>query len=183
MLDRKLLMTHAELIDFGVSAPALRKLADQGKIQSLTSGIYASIKLDPFVASALAASRYYPQAVISGLTALQIYGLAQEYIQKIDVDISRDSSLRNRLLNVHRIPNHRLIGITTVKYKAGKIRIYDLERTLCEAYLIEPAGPLFFKALKRYLAKTKPNPKLIAQYDAALKTHVLRHLQQELADA
>ncbi len=181
-LDRKQLMTYAELAACGAHGTRLRTLADQGLILSLSSGIYASIQLDPFVASVLATSRYYPQTVISGLTALQIHGLAQEFVEKIDVDISRDSSLRNKLLHVHRVPNQRLIGITELNFHGGKIRIYDLERSLCEAYRIDPAGALFFKALKRYVAQGSSKPDALKNYDQTLKTRVLSHLQQELAD-
>jgi hypothetical protein len=53
---------------------------------------------------------------------------------------------------------------------------------LCEAYKIDPAGPLFFKSLKRSLKNHQLNATLIAKYDIALKTKVLTHLQQELAD-
>jgi len=35
-----------------------------------------------FVAAVLATTKCYPNAVISGLTALQIHGLAQEYVDR-----------------------------------------------------------------------------------------------------
>lgn len=85
--------------------------------------------------------------MISGLTALQIHGLAQEYVDKIDVDISRTTSLRNKILNVHRVPDSRIVGVTTVAVQGRAIRIYDIERSLCEAYRMDTGGALFFKAL------------------------------------
>ncbi len=72
--------------------------------------------------------------MISGLTALQIHGLAEEYIQKVDVD------------------------------------------------RLDPKGSMFFKALKRYCSKGHVDSTAIAQYDQILKTQVLMHLRQELAD-
>lgn len=102
---------------------------------------------------------------------------------KVDVDISRDTSVRNRMLAVHRVPNRRLIGVTSMLLMAGKFSIYDLERTLCEAYLLDQKGAVFFKALKRYCAIGKIASDVIAQYDQILKTQVLSHLRQELADA
>ena len=181
-LARHRLMTYVELTKVGASGTKLRRMADAGLLVPVGSGIYASASLDPFVAAVLATAKYYPQAVISGLTALQIHGFGQEYIEKIDVDVSRDTSIRNKMLKVHRVPEARLAGIIKLKYEGGTIRVYDPERTLCEAYRLDPSGPLFFKALKRYIALDKVDPDRIQKYDQAAKTHVLAHLRQELAD-
>jgi hypothetical protein len=121
--------------------------------------------------------------VISGFTALQIHGFGQEFIEKVDVDVPRETSIRNKMLQVHRVPKARLVGVTELRYEGATIRIYDRERTLCEAYLLDPAGPMFFKALKRYVAQGKVDPAKIQQYDQAAKTKVLSHLRQEIADA
>ena len=182
-LERNKLMTYAELAAKGASGIKLRRMLNAGLIASVGSGIYASTGLDPFVAAILATAKYYPEAIISGPTALQIHKLGQEYIDKVDVDISRGTSIRNKMLRVHRVPDRRLVGATELKFQGSKIRIYDVERTLCEAYRLDPAGPLFLKALKRYVAAGKVNASQIQKYDQALKTHVLMHLQQELADA
>lgn len=182
-LARRKLMTHAELLKAGATGTQLGRMANAGLITAVGSGIYASTALDPFVAAVLATAKYYPNAVISGLTALQIHNLALEYIQKVDVDVPRETSIRNKMLQVHRIPKSRLVGIIALKYEGTKIRIYDLERSLCEAFKIDAAGPIFFKALKRYVALGKVNPDRIKKYDLAVKTHVLAHLQQELASA
>ncbi len=182
-LARYRILTHAELTKFGASGIKLRRMSQAGQVISVGSGIYATTRLDPFVAAVLATAKYYPQAVISGLTALQIHGLAQEYIDKVDVDVPRDTSIHNKMLQVHRVPRSRLVGITEIKYESGKIRIYDRERALCEAYRLDPSGTLFFKALKRYVAKGKVDPDQILLYDHAAKTSVLAHLRQEIADA
>jgi predicted transcriptional regulator of viral defense system len=182
-LTRHKLLTHAELAKAGSSGTKLRRMAEAGQLTSVGSGIYASASLDPFVAAVLATAKYYPQAVISGLTALQIHGLAQEFIERVDVDVSRETSIRNKMLQVHRVPQTRLIGITELKYEGGKIRIYDAERALCEAFRLDPAGPLFFKALKRYVARGKVDFDKIQKYDQVVKTRVLAHLRQEVADA
>ena len=182
-LEKHKIMTLSELKKFGASGIKLRRMAETGQIVAVGSGIYAAPSLDPFVAAVLATSKYYPESVISGLTALQIHGLAQEYIDKVDVDIPRETSIRNKLLKAHRVPSSRLIGIARLKYEGSQITIYDIDRTLCEAYRLDPSGPLFFKALKRYIKLGKINSDRIHQYDKAVKTKVLSHLRQELADA
>lgn len=182
-LARHRLLTHAELVEKGASGVKLRRMAEAGLVVSVGSGIYASTALDPFAAAVLATAKYYPEGVISGLTALQLHGLAQEFIEKVDVDVPRDTSIRNKMLKVHRVPKSRIVGVMELKYEGGVIRVYDPERALCEAYRLDPSGPLFFKALKRYVARGKINPERILKYDRAVKTRVLAHLRQELADA
>lgn len=157
-------------------------MTEAGQIISVGSGVYASASLDPFVAAVHATAKYYPHAVISGQTALQIHGFGQEFIEKVDVDVPRETSIRNNILRVHRVPHARMIGVTQLKYEGALIRVYDRERTLCEAYLLDPAGPIFFKALKRYVVEEKINTSKIKHYDQAAKTKVLSHLRQEIAD-
>jgi hypothetical protein len=181
-LKRQKVMTLAELKKHGASGQKLRRMAAEGLIISVGSGIYSASSFDPFVAAVIATAKYYPQSVISNLTALQIHGLSQEYINKIDVDVSRNTSIRNKMLNVHRVPQSRLIGSIYFKYKGSIIKIYDRERCLCEAYRLDPMGSLFFKALKRYLKSGKVKADRIQHYDKAVKTAVLVHLRQELSD-
>ncbi len=176
------LMTSAELLVLAGSYVQIRRRAEAGMITPLGSGLYASPSLDPFVAAVFAAAKYYPNAVISGLTSLAIYELSDEYIERVDVDIPRGTSLANRLLKVHRVTQRKMEGRCELKFHGQMIRIYDLERTLCESYRLDPAGPLFFKALKRYMQRKRINADRIRKYDALLKTRVLMHIQQELAD-
>lgn len=181
-LRRHLVMTSKELRPFISQRITLKRMSEAGEILALGSGYYGSIELDPFVASVLAASKYYSDVVISNLTALSIYNLSDETISKVDIDIERGRSIRNRLVNAHRVPKSRLIGIVKQNFQGLEIFIYDIERSLAEAYLIDPSGPLFYKALKRYLKKKKPDIDKIQLYDKVLKTKVLNHLAQELAD-
>ncbi len=183
-LGNELVMSAGELEPYVSQTSVLGRLADQGEIFALGSGYYSTIKLDPFISSVLAVSKYFPNAVISNITALSIYELTDEAIHKIDVDIPRATSIRNKLVNAHRVPDHRLVGITEMHYHSHVIRIYDMERSLSDAYLRSKAGPLFYKALKRYLKlkDRKPNIDKLRFYDEKLGTKVVFHLAQELAD-
>ncbi|MEW6055926.1 MAG: hypothetical protein AB1540_04860 [Bdellovibrionota bacterium] len=177
------MVTSQELVKALGSRVAIKRKADAGELVSLGSGLYASPSIDPFIAAVVATARHYPKAVISSFTALVLHKLSDEAISQIDVDIEKSSMIRNRLLRVHRVTKSRLTGITSMKFQGDKIKIYDVERTLCEAYKLDPAGPVFFKALKRYLKTYPVKPEAIHTYDKALGTQTLLHLQQELADA
>ncbi|MEY3903410.1 MAG: hypothetical protein RL189_2716 [Pseudomonadota bacterium] len=182
LLKKKRLMTHAEFATMGISGVKLRRSTEAGEILSLGSGIYADVSIDPFTASVWAIAKYYPLAVISGFTALNIHGLSNEFIENIDVDIPRSASIRNKLLKVHRVAEKRIDVVIRLKYEGVSIRIYNIERSLCEAYRLDPAGSLFFRALKRYVALGKIRISKIQEYDLVANTKVLFHLRQELAD-
>ena len=181
LLKRQKVMRASELVKYFGNTAQLSRKAESGAIIPLGTGIYASTNVDPFKASLLAAARYYP-SVLSGLTALVLHGLSDERIDRIDIDINRGKSLKNKLLNVHRVAKSRLIGAYSMKILGETVRVYDLERTLAEAYRLDKEGPIFYKALKRYIKKGRINSANIHKYDKVLKTNVLMHLQQELAN-
>lgn len=175
-------MRARELQAFVASGASLRRIADEGKLIALGSGYYADPSLDPLTASMAVVYRYYPRAVISNVTALFIHGLTDERIDRIDVDISRNSSIRNRLINAHRVNSKLIEGIEEIIYNGVPIKVYNKERALCDAYHIDPGGPIFLKAFKRYIKKGKIDANAIGAFDKLLKTDVLRSVMQELAD-
>jgi len=171
-----------ELVKILGHRTAIRRLVDADELMPIGSGFYSTPVLDPAIAQVHIVARYYRKAVISGISALIIHRLSDEKLDKVTVDIPKETKLVNRLLDVRRVAKSRLIGITHMEYSGEPIRIYDVERSLCDAYRIDRAA-LFFKALKRYMHEYKPNPEKIAKYDKALGTKVLPALQQELASA
>jgi predicted transcriptional regulator of viral defense system len=161
---------------------AILRAVNAGELLSLGAGYYSTPNLDPAVAQVIAVAKFYPEAVVSGLSALGIHNLSDERLQKVTVDLPRNRLTRNRLLQARRVTKNSLIGAITMKYFGHPIRIYDVERSLCDAYRFD-RGAAFFKALKRYLKKYPHNFEKIAKYDKVLGTRVLRAIQQELADA
>jgi len=69
-----------------------------------------------------------------------------------------------------------------MKHHGAISQIHDRERSLCEAFRIDPSGPTFSGALKRYIKLGKPNAERILEYDRAPKADVLTHLRRALAD-
>ena len=169
-----------ELVKLLGHRTAIQRLVEADKLLSLGGGFYSTPKLDPSVAQIQIIARYYPQAVISGISALIIHELSDEKLEKVTVDIPQEMKLSNRLLHARRIAKSRFFGIIQKDYFGEQIRIYDIERALCDAYRID-RGALFFKALKRYLRDCKPDAAKIANYDKVLGTRVLTSLQQEFS--
>ena len=98
------------------------------------------------------------------------------------MDIPRNSSIRNKLIRTHCVAAQNIIGIIRLDYQGQKLRVYSKERAVCDAYRIDPDGPLFLKAMKRYVKASEVDADRIAKYDKVLGTNVLRALRQELAD-
>jgi predicted transcriptional regulator of viral defense system len=186
MLNRKIaaqkVMRAADLAPYVSSGKQLRRMAETGELIAIGAGIYAHPSMDPFTASVIAIARFYPKAIISNITALAIHGLTDERIDRIDVDIPTITSIRNKLVFAHRVPDKHLVGVIRMNFHDHKIRIYDKERALCDAYRIDPDGPIFLKAVKRYVKAGKIDPDRIAKYDKILSTKALRSITQELAD-
>ena len=158
------------------------RLVEAGELVFLDAGFYGHPSMDPFDASVLVAGIYYPLGVISNITALSLHSLTDERVDVIDVDLPRNRSIRNNLIRAHRVPDSHLIGIESMEFHGHQISIYSKSRSLCEAYKIDPGGPLFFKSLKRYVANCEVDTQSIRDFDAVLKTNVLPSLSQELAD-
>ena len=161
---------------------AIKRAVDADKLVALGAGYYSTPDLDPAVAQVLVVAKFYPEAVISGISGLLIHDLSDERLQKVTVDMPKHRPIRNAIMQVRRVTKGRFIGIEKMEYFGHSIRIYDVERVLCDAYRVD-RGAIFFKALKRYLKKHRPQFERIAKYDKALGTKVLRAVQQELADA
>jgi predicted transcriptional regulator of viral defense system len=174
---------HAsELFKILGSQYALDAAVKKGTLQKLSAGFYSTPDIDPFVASIIAVSKHYKNVVISNLTALMIHELGDEYLTKVDVDIPRTRSIRNQLVQAHRVSTKKLVGITQIKINGYTVDVYDVERTLCDIYMDDPESHIFFKALKRYKENKEINSNKIKSYDEILKTDVLSKLKQELAD-
>ncbi len=181
-IKSKKIMRSSEIAAYVSTRTQIRRMVDAGKLVALGTGLYADPSLDPFAASIIATARFYPDAVISGITALVVHGLSDERIDKIDVDIPRNCSIRNKLISAHRVPERTILGVIRLSYQGQKIRIYSRERSLCDVYRIDPEGPIFLKALKRYVKTGEIDSATIDYYDGVLSTSVLRSLRQELAD-
>lgn len=160
---------------------AIQRVVASGKLVALGAGYYSTPDLDPSVAQVLVVAKFYPKAVISGVSGLVIHDLSDEKRQKVTVDMPKSAPIRNAIMESRRVTKARFIGIEKQDYFGQILRIYDIERLLCDAYRIDK-GALFFKAMKRYLKAHKPQFEKIAKYDKALGTKVLRAIQQELAD-
>ncbi|MFH1728692.1 MAG: type IV toxin-antitoxin system AbiEi family antitoxin [Pseudomonadota bacterium] len=180
-IKKNLVASASELQKISKNRMLLVRLEERGEIQRLGIGFYSLPSLDIFTGLLIVVAKYYKDAAISGLAAAKVYGLSDENIDCVDVDIPNNKNIRNSILNVRRISKKYLIGIDKIKISGENVKIYNPERILSDIYRYYSEA-ICYKAIKRYLKKYKPKYDEIAKYDKILKTNVLRIIKQELAD-
>ena len=110
---------------------AIYRLVEKGELKKVKPnglGYFTLPEVEEGTAHFAIIKKYYPQCVISGKTALSLYGLGQEYIKEIDVDISNETNIVNELLNVHRVVSSKINNVIEKEFEDQgipfKIKIY-----------------------------------------------------------
>jgi predicted transcriptional regulator of viral defense system len=150
-------------------------------------GLYTLPEIDDGEAQFSALAKYFPKCVVSGKTALSLYGLADEYINKIHVDIPKTTNLKNDLFEVTRVHPDKIFEVIEKTFQGVpiKIKIYSPERCLYEAYKFGDRSEIYLRALKRYrqaflrIGKEAFQYKKIELIDKKLKSKILRDIIME----
>jgi len=119
-----------------------------------------------------------PHGVVTGISALALYNLTEEIPRQHWIAVPNDTSVGKRPnVRVVRLRNHEL-GITKIKVGDVEIPIYDLERTLVDAFRLLSVEAAI-KALKEAFKpqrKQKPDLKTLAEYAKQLRFKIEPYL-------
>lgn len=119
-----------------------------------------------------------PHGVVTGISALALYDLTEEIPREYWIAVPNDTSVGKRPnVRVVRLRNHEL-GITKIKVGDVEISIYDLERTLVDAFRLLSVEAAI-KALKEAFKpqrKQKPDLKKLAEYAKQLRFKIEPYL-------
>ena len=118
-----------------------------------------------------------PRGVVTGISALDIYGITEEIPRKYWIAVPHNTSIGKRTNT--KIIKHRDHGLGISKISIGDIDIpiYDLERTLIESFKllsIETAIKALSFAFNH--GKHKPNIKKIQRYSKKLRVSIHEYL-------
>lgn len=156
-LKNNYVISLAELVELVGHKTGVYRLVEKGVISKVYPdglGYFCLPETEEGIVHFAIVKKYYPQCVISGTTALSLYNLGLEYIDKIDVDIPKNKNLKNKLLNVHRVVESKIVEVAEKDFPDKgipfKIRIYSPERVLFEAYKYCKGLDSFYYALKQY---------------------------------
>lgn len=162
----------------GVSTSLLHHYVKTGVLRRVGRGLYVSAEHAPkidfeweeLVYSVLS----IPGGVICYTTALILHGLSDEVARQYWIAIPHGTAVAKRpRARVVRMRNHDL-GVTRMKIGEVEIPIYDLERTLVEAF--RAASPdVAIRALKQAFGpgrKVKPNLTKMREYAKKLRVPI-----------
>lgn len=162
------------------SRRAVQKLVDEEALRKVARGLYSSVS-NPVSEVLMILSKYYPDAVIAGPSALYFHDLGELMQDKIEVNISRETSAHeNPLFDFKRVSPRYMTGIITQTKNGVSYKIYSRERSLFEAARYSPSMLSF--AVKAYV-KDEVNFDEISRLEAIFGGEVYKLVQHETNDS
>ncbi|WP_165061921.1 hypothetical protein [Adlercreutzia sp. ZJ154] len=126
-----MLLTYKEANAQSGGQYGLRQAVKSGKIRHLARNLYATEASDSILGSL---AKLYPDAIVTGSTALYLHDLIDLPPESIDVVTKRGGTkITNPAIRQSYIPQEWLqVGATTITYDGVEVNVFDLERTLLE---------------------------------------------------
>jgi len=167
----------------GVHPSLLTYYAKQGYIEKLSRGVYRGIEKDrkpvPFEWEELAAAiQSIPKGIVCLISALSLYELTDENPRQFWIAVPHETlAPRRPQVKIVRMRNTKL-GSSTFKLGEAKIKIFDRERTIVDAFRYL-SKEIAIKALKRYLSgkSTKPDLQKLMAYSKSLRTPLREYVE------
>ncbi len=168
-----------QLKQAGIHTSTIKAMLDQGIIEKVKSGLYRLFDIDPksgINISFIDVCKAVPKGVICLISAIDYYRLStfnppeiyvaipqSEKPQKIEYPPTKFYFFPERFYN---------LGIEKIKTKAGEVRIYNIEKTICDMfrYRDKLGEDIPIEALKNYLNRKEAN--LIKLRDYAIRCQV-----------
>ena len=167
-----------ELESYKMNRHVLNSLVEKGILKRIEHGIYASP--DKNINEFWLMGEKYKNGIFSHNTALYFYGMTDRTPLKLDMTFPSNNRVNNNLLNVHYIKKeYHNLGLTELKLSDDSIiRIYNIERTICD--IIRDRNKLdlqiFNTAIREYMKRKDKNLIRLAEY--AKKFNIEKILKQ-----
>jgi predicted transcriptional regulator of viral defense system len=172
--------TLLELIELTGSRRMAEKAIEEGDFIKISHGLYSNVS-DPIREVMILLSKHYPDAVISGSSALLYQELSDRMDEKIHVDVPRDVHMReSQFLEFHRVSDSKRTGIEEKNIAGVTVKIYSRERTLFEAQKF--SKPSLYNAVKTYVLGDI-NYKELTRLNEIFGGEVLTLVRHEKSDA
>ena len=169
------ILLSEEVISENIPSIYLTRMVEQGRLQRVNRGIYMMEggQYDEYYFF----QRRYKVAIFSYLSALYLHQLTDSIPNKLEVTLYRGYNPHRMDENIikHYVTKevHEL-GIVDCKTMYGNtVRVYDLERTICDLIKNRKAidSEIFSKVLNRYVSSS--NKDLVKLYKYAQKMKIL----------
>ena len=177
-------ITLQEAMDKGVSKMALSRMVKEETLHRTATRIY-STKIDwltdPLRKYAPACT-LYPDAVVCGVSALTYYDLTDEEERKIWLAFPQSHRVVNQeyRLIYPQGPSY-LLGIVRHRVGNREVRMYDLEKTIVDAFKFLPIDAAH-KALKGYMKLKNKDYNKLSRYAKQMRKPLDDELTLLLSD-
>lgn len=173
-IEKNQFITVQEAKEHGLSPMMLSRMVAEENLFTTERGVYtASLDwiADP-IQKYLPACALYPDAIISGISALTYYDLTDEEERKIWITIPSQQIVRSSRYQTTRAQGlWYSLGIKKFTFGKRAVRIYDLEKTVIDALKYQPEE-VAYKVLKTYLKRKDKNLRKFGEYGEKLKKPV-----------
>ncbi len=181
-LFKKPLIRSADARAAGIHPAMLSYYEKQGLLERIGRGLYRNNQVEFDVTfeweDLVNLVLSIPQGVVTGISALALYELTEEIPRLHWIAVPNDTSSSKRPnVKIVRLRDHKL-GITKIKIGDAEVPIYDLERTLVDAFRllsVEAAIKALKEAFKPH-RKQKPDLKKLADYAKKLRVKINPYL-------
>ena len=147
-----MIFTTKELIKKGESKYSIRTKVSNGTLYLVERGIYSDDPL--FEIDEVYASKKYPEAILTGLSAFYLYDLTDQIpdnfyfaTQQHSFPIRKDGFVQS-----YQDESFFRVGAVVKKIGSGDVVTYDLERMLIELFRLKEKYPkdLYFEVLESF---------------------------------
>lgn len=177
------MITSKQVRNAGIHPHYLQKLVRSGKLQLISRGIYMCS--DMWEDEIFLVQQRYQKGIYSHDTALYLHNYSDRTPAKYTMTFPinyHSPSLESEPLIIHRtIRKNYELGLTEIQSPSGNmLKVYDLERTLCD--IVRGSGcdiQIITDAMKRYAAAKNRNINKLIQYAEQLrvKPKILRYME------
>lgn len=177
------IITAQQVTSAGLHRSILQKLVENGEIYRFGRGLY--VQSNAWEDDFYLLQRKYRRGIYSHDTALYLLGYSDRTPAKYTMTFPKgynSPSLKQEIIDVRRVvPNNYSFGVIEIKSPCGNpIRVYDLERTLCD--IVRGSGSdiqIVSTAMKKYASSKEKDIHKLMQYAQQLhvKPKILRYME------
>ena len=147
-----MIYTAKELLSNGETEYSIKKKTKDKKLFLVHRGVYSD-EPSPYIDEVFISTKY-PKAVFTGLSAFFIYELTDFVPDKYYLATEQHSFpiRRNDIVQTYQDPSFFNVGLTEVEINNGKVKIYNLERTLIELIRLKEKYPkdIYYEVLNSF---------------------------------
>lgn len=178
-------ITAEQVAKAGLYHGMLQKLVDAGELNKFGHGLYA--RNDVWEDEFFLLQRKYSRGIYSYETALYLHGYTDRTPMRLTMTFPKgynNTSLKNENVSIKRvIPENYTLGMAELKTPCGNVvKVYDLERTLCD--ILRGSGSdiqIIVPAMKRYAGSKNKDLHKLTEYAKQLRVEPkIQHFMQVL---